>query len=528
VTQEVPAAADTVAVNPLDLAPLSFYLDPAQFDPDAANCDAISVDGYGQGGCEEQSLYEYKKISINLDGEWMIIERIDDNILTVRRATEARQDHPAPTQAYFWEYGNFDRAPLGYFAWLRAQPGFGGQTGPYQVQYWEVGNEPFWAIVDGNGDGVLECNFWFPCVPAKSSLEYETRVAEYIRFYDQVASFAGPWKFGLDLRAYLDFSNLAFNFEDLPCATTIQGWNRDVLQGIQGDNLDFVAPHYYIFVPEHANNLALVTHPDRFVQHLRDLDQCLQSDFSLGPEIVANEFGVFYNESRGYGWWSELNDRAGKWRDALFLASHVSHLMPIESVTAANYWNLVWPGFMGKPGDQVYPFMDQFYTRDFTEMGPTFEVHRQLVRHRRDNVYLPASASTYTLTTEVTTPAGVSETLVVEPLLAYALRSDSPPQQYALILLNRSEQSIPVSVTLGCSTCVQTTDWLARLELSGLSYDSPQIETHSRPLPMASSGARQQPGVLTLHDTLEPLSVVIVSPFVPFYEAYLPLVLRGR
>ncbi|MEN6521699.1 MAG: carbohydrate-binding domain-containing protein [Armatimonadota bacterium] len=43
----------------------------------------------------------------------------------------------------FDSYGGGDKAPKGYFAWLRAQY---GQKEPYAVKYWEIGNEPYIII----------------------------------------------------------------------------------------------------------------------------------------------------------------------------------------------------------------------------------------------------------------------------------------------------------------------------------------------------------------------------------------------
>jgi hypothetical protein len=516
VTQAITASANTVAVSSSDVLQLGFYLDPDEFDPDAANCDEFSINGYGQNGCQDQNRYEYKKLSLNVNGEWMIVDRIAGNTLTVRRNDEISQEHPAGSTAYFWDYGGLEKAPTGYFAWLRSQPGFGGQHEPYDVRYWEVGNEPFWAIVDGDKDGVPECNYWYPCVDGKSSTDERTRLEEYIQFYNQVAELDDDMmKLGLDLRAYPDFSNLAGDFQALDCSAILQGWNRSVLDGVQKQNVDFVAPHFYVWGAD-ANDLALATHPDRFFHYFVRLDECLENEFAAKPEIVPNEFVLLYNEeNRGYGWWEGLGDEAGKWRDGLFLTSLLARFMQLESITGANYWHLVWPGFLGKIGDEVYPFADHFLDGDFSQKGPSFEAYRYLARYTFTNYFTPSVQHSLTETVEIATNGGENKTLLIDPLLVYATRSNAPNNEYSLFIINRSAKSAPISVSLNCDHCIGGSDRLTQIELRGAAYDSAHIQIDERVITSDADEVTIGPGSLTFRDTIPPLSIVILANSAP-------------
>jgi hypothetical protein len=510
VTRAITTGANTVAVSPADLAELDLYLDPGQFDPDAANCDEISIDGYGQNGCLDQNLYEHKKLSLNINDEWMIIERVDGTTLTVRRADEARREHPPGSNAYYWDYSGLENAPAGYFAWLRSQPGFGGQEEPYNILYWELGNEPFWAVVDGDLDGFEECNYWFPCVQPKSSPDEAIRIESYIQFYNQVAALEGlDIKFGLDLRDYVHVSDMAGDFEALDCPAILQQWNRATLDGIVKEKVDFVAPHFYV-VSEGGEDFALVTHPDRFFAVFEQLAVCLEDEFDTPPEIVANEFGLFYHEDRAYGWFSELSDEAGRWRDGLFLATLLARFMQLDNITGANYWNLIWPGFLGRPGLEVYPYADQFYVQDFTQSGPIRDLYGRLIPNTFNKYFAPSLQHTPKLTVEVTGD-GLTKVLEVDPLLVYATRSSSNADEYSLVAINRSAVSVPLSVTLRCGTCIGEGEVLSRVELYGSDYQSEQIQVEERLITEDTADLAIVPGMLAWREVIPPLSVVILA-----------------
>ncbi len=510
VTEAITTGANTIAVSPADLSKLGLYLDPGQFDADAANCDEISIDGYGQNGCLDQTLYEYKKLSLNINDEWMIIERVDGTTLTVRRADEARKEHPSGSNAYYWDYGGLENAPAGYFAWLRSQQGFDGQQEPYNIHYWEVGNEPFWAVVDGDQDGFEECNYWFPCVESKSSPDPATRLEAYVQFYNQVTDLQDPTIiFGMDLRDYVNFSDMAQDFEALDCPAILQQWNGAALDGVLQEKVGFVAPHFYI-VPEGADDLALVTHPDRFISVFEQLALCLEDEFDTAPEIIANEFGVFYQEDRAYGWFSELGEEAGKWRDGLFLATLLARFMQLDSITGANYWNLIWPGFLGKPGLEVYPYADQFHVQDFTQGGPIRDLYGRLIPNTFDNYFMPSLQHTQKLTVEVT-GGGTTKTLEVDPVLVYATRSSSSVDGYSLIVINRATVSVPLSVTLSCGTCIGEGEVLNHVELRGSTYQSAQIQVHERLITPDTADLVTAPGMLGWREVIAPLSVVILA-----------------
>ncbi|MGD9145953.1 MAG: hypothetical protein PVI80_10355, partial [Anaerolineae bacterium] len=510
VTQPITVGADRITISTADLAKLGFYLDPGQFDPDAANCDEISIDGYGQNGCLDQNLYEYKKLSLNINDEWMIIERVDGTTLTVRRADDARQEHPPGSNAYYWDYGGLENAPAGYFAWLRSQEGFGGKLEPYNVHYWEVGNEPFWIRVDGDLDGFEECNYWSPCVETKSSPDEATRMDAYIQFYSQVAALEDPTlKFGLDLRDYIPISKMTQDYETLTCSSILRHWNRDALDRVEKEKVDFVAPHFYV-VSQSADDLALATYPDRFFRAFEKLALCLEDEFDTAPEIVANEFGLFYHNDLAYGWFNELGEKAGKWRDALFMATLLAKFQQLEDITGANYWNLIWPGFLGKPGLEVYPYADQFYSQDFAQGGPIRDLYRHLIPSTFNNHFLPSLQHTYKLTVEVS-GGGTTKTVEVDPVLVYATRSSSYADKYSLTAINRAAVSVPLSITLNCGTCIEEGDVLSRIDLRGTAYNSAQIQVDERLIGPDSADLMLAPGRLTWREAISPLSVVILA-----------------
>ncbi len=421
-----------------------------------------SIDGYGQEpGCNNPNRYEWKKTSIRVGDEWMIVDAVnqDTNTLYVRRSDEIKAAHPATESVMYWQY-HIEMMPDGYFAWLRHE--YEGPQTPYAIQYWEAGNEPFFAKISG------KCNSWFPCVDGKED------PATYDRFYRSLTEYldnnpytTNTYKMGLPVTSILDFSGGSASAEPMTCDDIFGAagsWNQ-VMITATNTAIDFVSPHFYAYADEidlgqETNNFPVITTPpDKIVTYLSVLNDCLTERLHYSPEVIPNEFGLVYHHDGPYGWWKELctdddacnngasynaHEKAGKWRDGLFLASLLARFARQEEITAANYWHLTWPGFLGKTGDAAYPFENGFSSIDFTQTGPSFEVYRRFAQNIYPRYFIPELVYTKRTSTPV---LGGTENFSIEPLIVFATESDDG-DQYSVFIINRAAAVMPAKITV--------------------------------------------------------------------------------
>lgn len=348
-----------------------------QFDPAAANCDADSRDGYGNTTCN-QNLYEYKKISLKIDNEWVFVDSISGTTLTVRRGEQAAS-HNQSAPAGFYTY-NLNQ-PMGYFSWLRSQPGYGSQTEPYQVKYWEIANEPFFGIVSGG------CNHWLPCINSKVNPN------AYATFYQTVATAMKTinplTQVGLPIESNFEFTG----------GGSSGSWTNQVLDLVTDANVDFVTPHFYqgFTVPsttaEHYSVIG--SGPENVYYQLSVISNQLTAA-QINAAIIPNEYAIVYHSNSAYGWWSQLDGDAGLWRDSLYLANLGLKYAFHPQVAGAQYWHLYWPSYFGLIGNNAYPFgapLGQNSTFDYSQTQSTSHIFSLLAKIG-NQLFLPEFTAT--------------------------------------------------------------------------------------------------------------------------------------
>ncbi|MBI5526186.1 MAG: hypothetical protein HY897_07610 [Deltaproteobacteria bacterium] len=115
-------------------------------------------------------------------------------------------------------YRSADKAPAGYFAWLRE---FHGHKDPWRVKYWEVGNE-----------------LWDEELPEPGSLKGSQNLSNYA---------VKAREFAVAMKAVDPAIQVGACTSQLPVPGSWDyrsGWNKKVLE-IAGDSIDFLAPHFY-------------------------------------------------------------------------------------------------------------------------------------------------------------------------------------------------------------------------------------------------------------------------------------------
>jgi len=115
-------------------------------------------------------------------------------------------------------FGSADKAPAGYFAWLRE---FYGHKDPWGVKYWEVGNE-----------------IWDEELPEPGSLKGSQNLSNYA---------VKAREFAVAMKAVDPTIEVGACTSQLPVPGSWDyrsGWNDKVLE-VAGDSIDFLAPHFY-------------------------------------------------------------------------------------------------------------------------------------------------------------------------------------------------------------------------------------------------------------------------------------------
>ncbi|MBM4386675.1 MAG: hypothetical protein FJ088_02990, partial [Deltaproteobacteria bacterium] len=117
-----------------------------------------------------------------------------------------------------FSYKSTDKAPKGYFAWLRE---FHGQKEPWNVKYWEIGNE-----------------LWDEELPEPGSLQGPQNLENYAQ---------KAHDFAVAMKAVDPAIIVGAVGQPMPEPSIFDyryQWNKKVLEKA-GDAIDFLAPHYY-------------------------------------------------------------------------------------------------------------------------------------------------------------------------------------------------------------------------------------------------------------------------------------------
>ncbi len=354
------------------------------------------------------NVYEDKKEMIRIgslnkeeDGEWMIIDKINFTTgeITVRRS-KPQKSFPAGSAITTYEY-QIDRISqdpnyAGYFAWLRAQPGYGEHPEPYKLKYFQLANEPYY-MGQYNEQTASGCPPWHVCSPGKNN------VANYFTWYQKTRKILKD--VNPDVRVGINvFGGNGFNGQAAQIAQSFSDagdWNRylfdrlvapqrDAKSTIQNmeqwktNGVEFIAPHdYYTFqwTQPQVQSSAEYFQKSKVADSYGGITFFAQKVFNdiyffarmfngqipnepptlelptniakkLGAEILMTEWGINYQEHY-IDWWRQYAGEgphpnlSGRWADSLATAGVISSLSKMPNVHGACYWHIYTPGVLG-------------------------------------------------------------------------------------------------------------------------------------------------------------------------------------
>ncbi len=320
---------------------------------------ADSVDGFGgrnDGELNDINKVEYLKKKILIGSEWMIIDKIDkkNNDLYLRRS-DPSINHPVGTVAQFFVY-NFDQQP-GYFAWLRSLPQYENRKEPFKIDYWEIGNEPFYLKYREN------CNPWHSCNHSQDTKEAYLR--RYREFFSAIRSVDSLAKVGFSVESSMEFTG----------ESTQETWSQYLLNSLNPGELSFVSPHFYLGFGMDDSDESAVKMSTQASQRVSSVLNRINSQWNVNKnfnvEVIPSEYGVIFHKDGAFEWWKNVisnSNSLAKWRESLILSNYLTSFIKSPNVTGAHYWHLHWPGMLGNYGDsqKIYPFAglsDSSYSR---------------------------------------------------------------------------------------------------------------------------------------------------------------------
>lgn len=231
-----------------------------------------------------------------------------------------------------------------------------GHPAPYDVKYWEIGNEIWGDWVRGHSDA-------------------ETYARNYQRYYDAMRAVDSTIRF------------IAVGDNDM-------AWNRTVLQRV-GQLIDYLAiHHYYGHDSTHRDSRNLMARPLYFERFYREVERLARAEVpGRRIQLAINEWGLDLPESRQHG------------MDAALYGARLMNVFerssPLVGMSAVSDLVNGWPGGIiqaGRHGVFVTPLYhaNALYSAHLgaarlaaTVEGPTFDSSRE----GRSVPYLDAVAS---------------------------------------------------------------------------------------------------------------------------------------
>ncbi len=246
-----------------------------------------------------QDGYVFSKgMVVKIDNEFVEIQEVNGNELMIIRSPEYNAPgliHNKGTKVSGWDYIPTNSLPEGYFAWLRGQY---GNPEPYNVKYWEIGNELYmWYNPNG-----FEGNFYTPD-------EYGDRVSEFANAMKSIDS-------------SIKIGGIGFERIQGPSWQT-EDWNSNVLERA-GNYMDFFVQHLY-FGGEPADILAT---PQWYEDLLSELKNLIQQKTGKELEIAITEYNAGYNQQEIISLTNAL------WTADMFQIFMKNNII-------GNYWNLI-------------------------------------------------------------------------------------------------------------------------------------------------------------------------------------------
>jgi alpha-L-arabinofuranosidase len=239
-----------------------------------------------------------------------------------------------------WRHGRQDTSgyqsgsmPQGYYAWLRAQPGYGGTEQPWKIKYWEIGNEIFAPYCPGTVDqsAFPQCPALQGCpYPANIGRKYNT-LSSIQTYKDRLLGFATAIK-SIDARVQVGAVGIN-NCNHSDC----NWWHDSIINDTRlTDKIDFLIDHPYRpgetqgSLSDTEYTQALLSFPQLDKNYLNAWKNKLLGG-TKPRKIAYTEHGYEYN-----GFETDFNKSV---RAALMTAGRLQNFFQNDVILMANYWH---------------------------------------------------------------------------------------------------------------------------------------------------------------------------------------------